>query len=421
MWKSLKKKYLFSNDRKVLASNFLSLSIIQSLKYLLPFITIPYLVRILGPSNFGIFSFAQAIIQYFLIITDYGFSLYAIKEISISKDNPKKVSEIFCSIMLIKTLIMIAMFSVLCILVSVIPKFRSDQLLYIFSFGIVVGNVLFPIWFFQGMEKMKYITFVDIIAKSIFTISIFLLIKKGSDYSLAALLNSMGFISAGIVSLYIALKKFDITILMPSWKSITECLSKSFYFFLSRISLSIVTATNTVVLGIFTNNAITGYYAAADKIVQAVEALTQPLVMAIYPYISRTRNKRFFKRVFYCSTILGMLLFIVFFLYNKPIIFLLLGNQYEPTANVMKIFSFVFPISFTSILLGLPFLAAMGHTKYFNMSVVIGSIAHIIGLMCVIPIINIYSVTIVAILTKTFILSIRIYGIKKLSLWKSDD
>ena len=188
---------ILEGDKKRVFHNFVYLYLVRIANYILPLLTVPYLVRVLGPGKYGLLAFAQAFIQYFMILTDYGFSASATREISVNSSDPLKVSRIFSSVMAIKTFLMILSFSVLSLAILIFGKFRSNSLVYFYTFGIVLGDLLFPVWFFQGMEKMKYITLRNIVAKIIFTASIFIFIRKPSDYIYVPLINSLGFLITG--------------------------------------------------------------------------------------------------------------------------------------------------------------------------------------------------------------------------------
>ncbi len=409
-----------TEDKKRLFSNFLSLSILQGANYILPLLTLPYLVRVLGPEKFGLIMFAQAFVQYFVILTDYGFNLSATREISIHRDNKEKVSEIFSSVMIIKFSLLIISFIILTLIVFSFEKFRKDWLIYYLTFGMVVGQVLFPIWFFQGIEKMKYITFLNILAKSIFTIAIFVFVHKISDYIYVPLLNSLGFIIAGILALWIVFKDFGIRGYIPNLKALTQYLKESTQFFLSRISISIYTFTNTFVLGLFTNNTMVGYYSIAEKLYIALQQIYQPIVNTLYPYVAHAKNISLYKKIFKLVNLTNVIVVIILFLLANVVINTIFGEGLNTSVNIFRILLISAVIVVPSILLGYPFLAALGYAKYANMSVVLGSLIHLsgLGILYLTNMINIYTVAIMVVITETFVLSIRLFGVIKNKLWR---
>ena len=280
-------------EYKVLRSNFISLTMLQTANYILPLITLPYLVKTLGVEYFGLLAFATATITYFGILTDYGFNLTATKEISIHREDKKRVIEIFSAVMSIKFILLLISFAILLLLISIVDKFSEHWEIYLLTFGTVVGQVLFPVWFFQGMEKMKYITYLNLLSKSIFTTAIFIFVQDKSDFFLVPLLLSIGAIVSGVISLYIIYKEFHISFKIESKETLKEYLLDGWHVFLSRFYLSLYTTTNILLLGLMTNNIAVGYYSIAEKIVVAIGGLFDPINQTIYPYLARKYRESF--------------------------------------------------------------------------------------------------------------------------------
>jgi len=407
-----------SDDKKRLLSNFFSLSVLQGANYLLPLITLPYLVRVLGPEKFGLVAFAQAFIQYFVILTDYGFNLSATREISIHRENKQKVSEIFISVLIIKFVLMVLSLILLCAVVFSFSKFKSDWQIYFLTFGMVVGQVLFPVWLFQGMERMKYIAFLNITSKLFFTILIFIVVRKASDYIYVPLINSCGFILAGIFGQWLAFRNFRIRPHIPTINCLRSHLKDSTQFFLSRASVSIYTSSNAFFLGLFTNNAMVGYYSAAEKLYIAFQGIYQPLTNTIYPYMAKYRNIPLYKKVFKLSLALNSVSCILLFVFSRQLVTLLLGSDFQQSILVLKIFSAALFVVVPSILLGYPFLAALGFAGYANGSVIAGSLFHLAALAIASQLyINAWLVAALVILTESVVLILRMYGVKKHKLW----
>lgn len=276
-----------SAARARVLENFFALSSVQVTNYLLPLITVPYLLRVVGIEKYGLIAFAASLIQYLISLTDYGFLLSAPREIAIHRDDKRKLSEIFVSVMVIKFCLMILSFLILGVLVARVARFRTDWQLYLLTSGQVVGSVLSPFWFFQGIEKMKYITILNFVDRLFFTLALFLFIRKAQDYLYVPLLTSLGTIVAGLVGISIALKGIEVTRESFSVRTIFDQLKKGWHVFVSAVAVTGYTTTRIFVVGIFTNPAITGAYALAEKLVNIIR--TFPLVslsQAAYPRLA---------------------------------------------------------------------------------------------------------------------------------------
>ncbi len=413
------KRLTNTEDKKRLLSNFVSLSVLQGANYILPLITLPYLVRVLGPERYGLIAFAQAFIQYFRILTDYGFNLSATREVSIYRDDKEKVSEIFSSVMIIKFGLLILSFIIMTVLVFSFGKFRQDWLIYFLTFGMVVGQVLFPVWFFQGMERMKYITYLNITARLIFTVAIFVFIHQASDYICVPFLNFMGSLVAGVLSLWIVFRNFNVNFKLPSVADIKHQLKEGSIIFISTVAISFYTVSNTFFLGLFTNNTIVGFYSAAEKIVKAIQGLWTPFSQTLYPVFSKLyhenkiKAQHALKKILLVAGFFTLAISLAGCILSPFIIKVFFGEAFNPSINIMQILIFiVFAIGINNIL-GIQGLVAFGFTKEFTFTVSIASIIHIILLVSFIPLWNGVGVAIATVLTETIIIFIEVFILKR--------
>jgi PST family polysaccharide transporter len=410
-----------TKDKKQLFFNFLSLSVLQAFTFLLPLITLPYLVRVLGTEKFGLVMFAQAFIIFFNILVDFGFNLSATKSISINRHNKNKVTEIFSAIMINKIILLIISLFLLSIIVFSFEKFITDWELYYLTFLWVVGQTLFPIWYFQGIEKMKYITIINVISRLIFTILIFIVIKKESDYIYVPLLNGFGFIVGGVISLWITYKTFKQQFKFYNFYIIKHYFIESSHYFLSRISVTFYTTSNAFVLGLFTNNTMVGYYSIAEKLFQAIQHIYYPMVQALYPYVAKHKNISLFQKIFIFANIFNILGVVLLYFTEEYIFNLLFSTSIGiESLTVFNYLLLAVLLIVPSILLGYPYLGALGFSNYANLSVVYGSIFHIIGLIILIIFdkLNIYNVALMVFATESLVLATRIHWIRKNKLWQ---
>jgi PST family polysaccharide transporter len=368
---------------KTLLQNIISLGILQGLNYILPLITVPYLLRTIGFESFGILAFANTIMGYFLIVTDYGFNWSASRQISLNREDKEKVNEIFSSVLIIKSFLLLICFLVLILCLVVFESLQQYWNIYLFSFGTVLGQILFPVWLFQGLEKMKYITIVNILGKITFTALIFLFVNSEREYYLVSIFNSLGFIVTGIISLSIT-RFLGIRFRFYSREKILFHLKDGYHIFLSTISISFYTISSTFILGLFSSYQFVGIFSTVDKIVQAAKGVYFPFSQAIYPMIGLKlkdgleHGKSALKKM---SLYLGILMFLVslvLIVFPNDIINFVLGRYDRNAILILQIMSpLPFVVAFGNIF-GVQMMLNLGYKKEFGRIVFLGAVFGII-------------------------------------------
>ena len=407
-------------ELKTILNNFFSLTLLKALTYLLPLITFPYLIRVLGVDKFGLVMFAQATMYYFEILVDFGFNLSATREVALNAKNKSKLNEIISSVFSIKLVLLIISGLLLLLILSVFDRFSDESLIYYYSFLKVIAFAFFPVWFFQGIEKMKYVTIINIISKVIFTILIFVFIQSEKDYLLVPLVDAFGFMIGSLVALYYVFKRFNHSFVFNKFTIIKQSFIDSSMFFLSRVSVSLYTSSNILMLGLVASNVMVGYYAIAEKLYIVLRNLYQPIVQVIYPYISKSKNVKFFKKLYPGVVILNFIGVYILWVFTPELIYLVSKEHFVESIKVFRTLLIVACIVVPSILIGYPFLAALGFKNEANYSTIIGSLFHvtILGVLYFINLINIYNIVYLLIATESIVLLYRYYAVYKNKLFQ---
>jgi polysaccharide transporter, PST family len=379
-------------EYKRIVENFISLSILNGLNYLFPLISLPYLVRVLGPEKYGTVAFSLIVMQYIILFTNYGFVISATKLVSIYKGNKERLSVIFSSVISIRLLFCLIMMVVLIAASFIFKRISTDLLLYAFGFLYVLGEALTPIWFFQGIQKMKFVTLINLISKGFFTILIFFVIRSVDDYSKVVLLQALGFLLASGFSIYLIIGRMGIHFKIPDLKFIKWILRDGWHVFLSTLSMNLYRNMNGFILGILTNDTLVGYYVAAEKIIKGLQGIASPLSESLFPYFSeKFRGKEdhlHFDKIIkigkYYFVVLSLLVLVCFF--SAPVVInLLLGKKYLVTVLNFRIMSMVIVFGAMNYLFGIVGLINMGYEKQFTRMVIISGIVSIILNFVTIP------------------------------------
>jgi PST family polysaccharide transporter len=258
---------------RVLISNFFSLLILQALNVLLPFLTIPFLISTVGMEKFGLLTFVHSIVLFLVIFVEYGFNISTTREISINSNNKDEIERIYSEVFSTKLFLLSICFFVFTIVIFSIEKFRQNHVLYFLYFGIVIGQTFFSLWLFQGLQKMKYVSFVNVFFKTIFTICIFVFVKNIDDIWLVPVFLSSGTISSGIASLFIVRFVLKIKFILPNFEAIKNHLNSGYHLFMSEFYMAVLGFSNVIILGFIAGNVSVGIYSAAEKVIRAAAGL----------------------------------------------------------------------------------------------------------------------------------------------------
>lgn len=290
IFKSLRK----SKDGKTLVANFGYLSLLQVAGYVFPFITMPYLAKVIGVEGFGKIAFAAAIMVWMQTIADWGFNYTATRDVAKNRENKEKVSDIFSRVFWSRCLLMLFSFLLLVLLVYLVPKFKENAAVILVTFLMIPGQIMFPDWFFQAMERMKYITMLNLLSKLLFTVLVFVFVKDKNDYILQPLFVSLGFILSGIIAMYYILIKWKVKLRVVSFLSIINTIKSSTDVFINNIVPNFYNAFSTLLLGFVAGSTANGILDAGKKFLTIGSQFLGVFSRTFYPFLSRKIEKHSF-------------------------------------------------------------------------------------------------------------------------------
>ena len=402
-------------DKKYLKNNTISLIIIQILNYVLPFITLPYITRILEVDKLGLCFFAQSIVEYISRVVSYGFEFSGVRQIAINSNNQHKVNVIFNNVFFTQITLFIVCLIFYSIAIYTIPKLRANWIIYYICYFWIIGGVMLNSWFYQGMAKMRFMTYLNIAARVVSLSIIFIFIKQPDDYLIYPMANSLSYVIAGLISIYFIKKCFNVKIYLPKIQSIIKTLKFSFPHFITKISIALYRSVNAMVLGFVVTPVLLAYYVAADRILWSVLSLFSTFIMALFPFMSKSKDLTFFKKAlkYYILLAIGASVFLI--IISKYLIFILYSEKFYEAIPLLRIFALsLFVLIFVDVL-GYPFLGAFGYVKETNNGYIFGGIYNAIGLIILylLDVITIFNVAILVSSTYLVMLMHRLYYVYK--------
>lgn len=368
-------------NNKILIKNFSLLAVLQVFLLLSPLITYPYLVQVLGKDCYGLIITAQVVVSYFSLVIDFGTNGVCAKYVSINRDNKGVLSEIVCSILSFKFFLFISSLFVYVIIILIIPEYRSHWFMFLFMYTLTFNELLFPQYYFQGLERMGIITFLNISFKLLFILLVFVVIKDSSDYLYVPILYGIGHFIVGLISLYIVFVKDNLKFYIPSHKTQLKYVRESGIIFSTDIITTIKDKLNYLLIGKYISMGDVVIYDLAIKINGLISRPVNILATVLFPGIAKDKNTARVKKSIILALIFVIFMVVIVNIFMNPIVYFFLHEHIDVIP--IRLFSLAPIFLSVSYMLGYNFLLAFGHNKTLLYSIIFTTMVYLISISVV--------------------------------------
>lgn len=397
--------------------NYIYNTMYQLLVILAPLITTPYVSRVLGASGVGIYSYAQSIATYFVLVGAVGTTLYGQREIAYVQNDPKRRTEVFWEITIFRFVTVLAC---------------TIAFLWIFGFGdeyriiyqILTLEVLataFDIsWFFMGMENFKVTVIRNTIIKLCGIVLVFLLVKEPDDVPVYTLCLTLP-IFMGNISLWFNLKKHLVKIDFPRFSKIKKHIKPILVLFLPQIASEVYLVLDKTMIGQLGSSIDqVGYYTQAQKIVKIVLLVVTSLGTVMMPAMSaafaqgkKDEMMKSIKNAFQFTFMIAFALLFGLIAVAERFVPIFFGPDYEPVTDLIIVISPILIIIGISTVIGRQYLLPTMQQGAYTASIVAGAAINFVLNMLLIPRYDALGASVATVLAELAVTGVQLWCVRK--------
>ncbi len=384
---------------------------------IMPLITAPYLSRILGAENLGVYSYTYANVSYFMLFAMLGITNYGSREIAISYMQGKEsVSKTFFSIFYIQFFMsIIMMFAYILYAIIAVKDYKTVVLLQVIN----IVSCLFDInWFFIGIEKMKIMAIRGVAIKIITVCNILLFVKDKNDLSTYVLIMTLSTLANNLI-----LWKYlfeELIFIRITFSNIISHIKPCCVLFFPVLASSVYRIMDKTMLGNLSNYEQLGYYYNADKVINIPICLMSGISMLFIPKMTNylqnyeiSKAKLFFSQAVDAFTCLSCAVGIGIMSVAEEFVPVFFGNNYNACILLVIIFSPVFVIKSMSICIRNAYLIPCKKEMIYNIAIVGGVITNLILNILLIPKLGAKGAVVATFFTELVACVIQITGLEK--------
>lgn len=366
------------SDRSRILKNSLFLYVLTFSNYFIGLLLFPYLSRVLSVEKFGLIGFLTSLCLIFQMIVEFGFQLSTTAEISINRDDANRVSNLVSSMTAAKgVLALISTIAFFCCTL-VVDILRQHFFLAVLFYCDSIVKAFLPDAYFRGIEKMKAITIRAVVAKSGILFSTLLFIHN-DDNLIIYPLSMVVFDSIALGWAFLLILKDHIHFVRVSFRDIFSSVHSSFWFFISRISVSINGSLGSIFLGLkfLPESVEMGLFAGATRISTAGEQMIPPVGDSLYPFMVRKKDYSIFYKVLAYGGIIWFVGCSFVFLFAGEICSFILGNNYFSAGQYLRILVIGVFFGFFGFMFGYPALSPIGKANYANAAIMVSALTNV--------------------------------------------
>lgn len=332
-------KLLFFNNLKIV-ENYFFMTALQLLSSLFGILIYPYVIRSLGAESYGQYVFALSITTYFITFISFGFSLPATKMIAQNKHNQAIKSDVVSSIFTAKLYLGILSAVVFSILLLTLPFMMQNRWIYIICFAQIIGEMLFPSWYFQGVQKMKVVTFIQLGFRILSLPFIVMLVKTPSDCLLFVSINTLTVILGGIAANIILIRYEKLKLQIITLTKLKYYFKDALPFFGSSAAGTLKQSSVSIIIGSVFGMRDLALYDLANKLIILPRMLTTSINGALFPKVIENINTSLVRKIIRYEIGIGILVSILIAASGYWVILLLAGStmtQAYPLAMILSL------------------------------------------------------------------------------------
>lgn len=411
--------------------NYIYHLLYQFVALLIPLITTPHIAKTLGVENVGIYSYVTTIVQYFVIFSQIGLNLYGKREISYVRNERDRLTCVFWQLFFLRFLLFLlgaGLYILLILNANEYKKYYTIMLL------VLISGLLDITWLYQGMEKFKKVSVLNIIIRILHTFFILAMIKNKEDlekyflvYGISELLLQS--------CLWFGLRKIIAGIPLCKVvcvKEMVKHLKGSAVTFMPQIFITIYTMLDKLVLGTFSTPKQVGLYTESEKIVKLSLAVITSVGIVVMPRVANyyTDGKKDEEVLSLLRNTKRLVWFMAFPMIGGLIgisghfVSWFLGPGYEMVEILVVIISPIILFIGLSDLYGMQYLIPYDHMKEYILSTAVGSIANVFFNILMVRKLGAIGVSIATVISE-FIVTLMMYryakryiNIRSESCWK---